>query len=161
MSVIDVSKLKYRKNVGMVLINTKGHIFAGKRIDNNTGAWQMPQGGIDEGESPEFAAFRELSEETGVHHSKTRLIGAISGWLSYDIPLELIPKLWNGQYRGQEQKWFAFEFLGTDTDINITTEEPEFSEWAWKSKKDLLSSIVPFKAEVYQKVFAELGHLVK
>ena len=161
MDVIDVSKLKYRKNVGMVLINAKGHIFAGKRIDNNTNAWQMPQGGIDDGETPEVAAFRELSEETGLHRSKSRLIGTTSGWLSYDIPIELIPKLWNGQYRGQEQKWFAFEFLGQDSDINIGTEEPEFSEWAWKSKKDLLSSIVPFKVEVYQKVFAELGHLIK
>ena len=161
MSVIDVSKLEYRRNVGMVLINTNGHIFAGKRIDNSNDAWQMPQGGIDDGETPEVAAFRELSEETGIHHSNARLIGATSGWLSYDIPLELIPKLWNGQYRGQEQKWFAFEFLGKDTDINISTQEPEFSEWAWKSKKDLLSSIVPFKVEVYQKVFSELGHLVK
>jgi len=161
MSVIDVSKLEYRRNVGMVLINTNGHIFAGKRIDNSNDAWQMPQGGIDDGETPEVAAFRELSEETGIHHSNARLIGATSGWLSYDIPLELIPKLWNGRYRGQDQKWFAFEFLGKDTDINITTQEPEFSEWAWKSKKDLLSSVVHFKVEVYQKVFSELGHLVK
>jgi len=88
MSVIDVSKLEYRKNVGMVLINTKGHIFAGKRIDNNTNAWQMPQGGIDKNETPETAAFRELSEETGIHHSKARLIGETTGWLSYDIPVE-------------------------------------------------------------------------
>ena len=161
MGVIDVSKLEYRKNVGIVLINTKGRIFAGKRIDNNTDAWQMPQGGIDEGETPEVAAFRELSEETGINHSKARLIAATTGWLSYDIPVELIPKLWDGQFRGQEQKWFAFEFLGKDSDINITTQEPEFSEWAWKSKKDLLSSIVPFKVEVYQKVFLELGHLFK
>ena len=161
MGVIDVSKLEYRKNVGMVLVNTNGHIFAGKRLDNNSDAWQMPQGGIDKGETPEAAAFRELSEEAGIHHSKARLIGATAGWLSYDIPVELIPKLWNGQYRGQEQKWFAFEFLGKDSDINIITKEPEFSEWAWKSKKDLLSSIVPFKLEVYQKVFSELGHLVK
>ncbi len=161
MGVIDVSKLEYRKNVGMVLVNTNGHIFAGKRLDNNSDAWQMPQGGIDKGETPEVAAFRELSEETGIHHSKARLIGATAGWLSYDIPVELIPKLWNGQYRGQEQKWFAFEFLGKDSDINLITKEPEFSEWAWKSKKDLLSSIVPFKVEVYQKVFSELGHLVK
>ena len=161
MGVIDVSKLEYRKNVGMVLVNTNGHIFAGKRLDNNSDAWQMPQGGIDKGETPEVAAFRELSEETGIHHSKARLIGATAGWLSYDIPVELIPLLWNGQYKGQEQKWFAFEFLGKDSDINIITKEPEFSEWAWKSKKDLLSSIVPFKVEVYQKVFSELGHLVK
>ena len=145
----------------MVLINTKGHIFAGKRIDNNTGAWQMPQGGIDEGEAPETAAFRELTEETGINPSKARLLGSTARWLSYDIPVELITKLWNGQYRGQKQKWFAFEFLGTDSDIDIATEEPEFSEWAWKSKNDLLSSIVPFKVEVYQKVFLELGHLVK
>ena len=161
MDVIDVSKLEYRKNVGMVLVNTNGHIFAGTRLDNNYDAWQMPQGGIDKGETPEAAAFRELSEETGIHHSKARLIGATAGWLSYDIPVELIPLLWNGQYKGQEQKWFAFEFLGKDSDINIITKEPEFSEWAWKSKKDLLSSIVPFKLEVYQKVFSELGHLVK
>ena len=161
MSVIDVSKLKYRKNVGMVLINTEGHIFAGKRIDNNSSAWQMPQGGIDEGESPEVAAFRELAEETGIHRSKVQIIGSTVGWLSYDIPVDLITKLWNGQYRGQKQKWFAFEFLGTDSNIDIATEEPEFSEWAWKSKNDLLSSIVPFKVEVYQKVFSELGHFVK
>ena len=161
MSVIDVSKLEYRKNVGMVLINAQGHIFAGKRIDNNTGAWQMPQGGIDDGETPEVAAYRELSEESGINPSNARLLSSTVGWLSYDIPVELIPQLWSGQFRGQKQKWFAFAFLGKDSDINIATEEPEFSEWAWKSKDDLLSSIVPFKVEVYQKVFLELGHLVK
>ena len=161
MGVIDVSKLDYRKNVGMILINAKGHIFAGKRLDNNTDNWQMPQGGIDEGETPETAAFRELAEETGIQRSKVRILGSTAGWLSYDIPVDLITKLWNGQYRGQKQKWFAFEFLGKDADINIVTEEPEFSEWAWKSKDDLLSSIVPFKVEVYQKVFLELGHLLK
>lgn len=161
MSFIDVSKLEYRKNVGMVLINAEGHIFAGKRLDNNTDAWQMPQGGIDEGETPEAAAFRELSEETGIHHSKARLLGETKDWLSYDIPVDLIPKLWGGRYRGQKQKWFAFEFLGKDSDINIVTEEPEFSEWAWKSKDNLLSSIVPFKLDVYQRVFLELGHFVK
>ncbi|NCX54024.1 MAG: RNA pyrophosphohydrolase [Rhodobacterales bacterium] len=119
MSFIDVSKLEYRKNVGMVLINAEGHIFAGKRLDNNTDAWQMPQGGI------------------------------------------VIPKLWGGRYRGQKQKWFAFEFLGKDSDINIVTEEPEFSEWAWKSRDNLLSCVVPFKSDVYQRVFLELGHFVK
>ena len=161
MGVIDVSKLDYRKNVGMILTNAKGHIFAGKRLDNNTDAWQMPQGGIDEGEAPETAAFRELTEETGIHPSNAQILGSTAGWLFYDIPVELIPQLWNGQFRGQKQKWFAFEFLGEDSDINIATEEPEFSEWAWKSKDDLLSSIVPFKVEVYQKVFLELGHLIK
>ena len=161
MSVIDVSKLDYRKNVGMILTNAKGHIFAGKRLDNKTDAWQMPQGGIDEGEAPETAAFRELTEETGIHPSNAQILGSTAGWLFYDIPVELIPQLWNGQFRGQKQKWFAFEFLGEDSDINIATEEPEFSEWAWKSKDDLLSSIVPFKVAVYQKVFLEIGHLLK
>jgi len=161
MAVIDVSKLEYRENVGMVLINANRHIFAGKRIDNNTDAWQMPQGGIDEGETPEAAAFRELSEEAGIHYSKVRLLGETQDWLSYDIPVDLISKLWDGRYRGQRQKWFAFEFLGEDSDINIITEEPEFSEWAWKSKDNLLSSIVPFKLEVYKRVFLELGHFVK
>ena len=161
MSFIDVSKLEYRENVGMVIINAEGHIFAGKRLDNNTDAWQMPQGGIDEGEAPEAAAYRELSEETGIYHSKARLLGKTKDWLSYDIPVDLIPKLWGGRYRGQRQKWFAFEFLGKDSDININTEEPEFSEWAWKSKDNLLSSIVPFKLDVYQRVFLELGRFVK
>ena len=161
MSFIDVSKLEYRENVGMVLINAEGHIFAGKRLDNNSDAWQMPQGGIDEGEAPEAAAYRELSEETGIYHSKARLLGKTKDWLSYDIPVDLIPKLWGGRYRGQRQKWFAFEFLGKDSDININTEEPEFSEWAWKSKDNLLSSIVPFKLDVYQRVFLELGRFVK
>ena len=161
MAVIDVSKLEYRENVGMVLINADRHIFAGKRMDNNTDAWQMPQGGIDEGETPEAAAFRELYEETGIHYSKVRLLGETQDWLSYDIPVDLIYKLWDGRYRGQRQKWFAFEFLGKDSDIKIITEEPEFSEWAWKSKDNLLSSIVPFKLDVYRKVFLELGHLVK
>ena len=123
MAIIDVSKLEYRENVGMVLINAEGHIFAGKRLDNNSDAWQMPQGGIDEGEAPEAAAYRELSEETGIYHSKARLLGKTKDWLSYDIPVDLIPKLWGGRYRGQRQKWFAFEFLGKDSDININTEE--------------------------------------
>jgi len=161
MAIIDVSKLEYRKNVGMVLINADRHIFAGKRIENHTDAWQMPQGGIDEGETPEIAAFRELFEETGIHHSTVRLLGKTKDWLSYDIPIDLISKLWDGRYRGQRQKWFAFEFLGKDSDINIMTEEPEFSEWAWKSKDNLLSSIVPFKLDVYKRVFLELGHFVK
>ena len=154
-------KLPLRSGVGIVVLNKNNKVFVAKRIDNPKNFWQMPQGGIDEGETPETAAFRELSEETGIHHSKARLLGETKDWLSYDIPVDLIPKLWGGRYRGQKQKWFAFEFLGKDSDINIVTEEPEFSEWAWKSRDNLLSSIVPFKLDVYQRVFLELGHFVK
>ena len=154
-------ELPLRMGVGIILLNEANKVFVAKRIDNPKNFWQMPQGGIDEGETPEAAAFRELSEETGIHHSKARLLGKTKDWLSYDIPVDLIPKLWGGRYRGQKQKWFAFEFLGKDSDINIVTEEPEFSEWAWKSRDNLLSSIVPFKLDVYQRVFLELGHFVK
>ena len=157
----DSSKLPYRSNVGIMMVNKTGHIFVGQRLDNNQNAWQMPQGGIDTGEDPETAAYRELLEETGIKKQDVRFVASSSQWLSYDLPEELIPMLWNGKFRGQKQKWFAFEFLGKDSDINIVTEEPEFSDWAWKSKNDLLSSIVPFKVEVYQKVFSELGHFVK
>ena len=157
----NFNKLPYRSNVGIMMVNEKGHVFVGQRLDNNQNAWQMPQGGIDAGEDPETAAYRELLEETGVKKQDVRFVASSSQWLSYDLPEDLIPILWNGKFRGQKQKWFAFEFLGKESDINIATEEPEFSEWAWKSKDDLLSSIVPFKVEVYQKVFLELGHLVK
>ena len=161
MGVIDVSKLEYRKNVGMVLINTKGNIFAGKRIDNNTDAWQMPQGGIDDGETPEVAAFRELSEETGIHRNKARLIGATAGWLSYDIPLELIPKLWNGQYRGQEQKWFLLKLNKDNCEIKLDNEDfPEFDKYEWVSYWQPIDRIVDFKREAYRKALSELRFLI-
>ena len=153
------NQLPLRIGVGIVLLNHENNIFVGKRIDNPKNSWQMPQGGVDQNEDFLQAARRELEEETGI--KSVKLIKALDGWLNYDLPQNLLGKLWNGKYRGQKQKWFAFAFLGKDSDINIATEEPEFSEWAWKSKDDLLSSIVPFKVEVYQKVFLELGHLVK
>ena len=150
--------LPYRSNVGIMLVNDDGYVFVGQRLDNNQNAWQMPQGGIDGNEDPETAAYRELLEETGVERQKVQLIASTSKWLSYDLPEDLIPKLWNGKYRGQKQKWFLFKFLGKDEDINITTEQPEFSKWKWISKENLLDEIVPFKKSVYKNVLEEFDN---
>lgn len=155
----DSSKLPYRSNVGIMMVNKTGHIFVGQRLDNNQNAWQMPQGGIDTGEDPETAAYRELLEETGIKKQDVRFVASSSQWLSYDLPEELIPMLWNGKFRGQKQKWFLFKFLGEDGDINIATEHPEFSKWKWISKENLLKEIVPFKKSVYENVLKEFKNI--
>ena len=151
--------LPYRSNVGIMLINDDGHIFVGQRLDNNQNAWQMPQGGIDGDEDPKSAAYRELLEETGVEEKNVKFLASSSKWLSYDLPEDLIPKLWEGKYRGQKQKWFLFKFLGTNRDINISTEHPEFSNWKWLPKEHLLDEIVPFKKSVYESVLREFERI--
>ncbi|WP_444463673.1 RNA pyrophosphohydrolase [Rhodobacter capsulatus] len=148
-----LAALPYRKNVGLVLINAKGLIFAGQRIDNPGHAWQMPQGGIDAGERPKEAALRELQEETGVRPDLVEKIAKTEDWLVYDLPEELIGNIWGGKYRGQKQKWFLFRFLGQDSDVNIATEHPEFSVWRWMEPAELVEKIVPFKRAVYEQVF--------
>ena len=153
------NKLPYRSNVGIMMVNEKGYVFVGQRLDNNQNAWQMPQGGIDAGEDPETAAYRELLEETGVKKQDVRFVASSSQWLSYDLPEDLIPILWNGKFRGQKQKWFLFNFLGADRDINIATEHPEFSKWKWISKENLLKEIVPFKKSVYENVLKEFKNI--
>ena len=153
------NKLPYRSNVGIMMVNEKGYVFVGQRLDNNQNAWQMPQGGIDAGEDPETAAYRELLEETGVKKQDVRFVASSSQWLSYDLPEDLIPILWNGKFRGQKQKWFLFKFLGEDVDINIATEHPEFSKWKWISKENLLKEIVPFKKSVYENVLKEFKNI--
>ena len=153
------NKLPYRSNVGIMMVNEKGYVFVGQRLDNNQNAWQMPQGGIDAGEDPETAAYRELLEETGVKKQDIRFVASSSQWLSYDLPEDLIPILWNGKFRGQKQKWFLFKFLGEDGDINIATEHPEFSKWKWISKENLLKEIVPFKKSVYENVLKEFKNI--
>ena len=153
------SKLPYRSNVGIMMVNEKGYLFVGQRLDNNQNAWQMPQGGIDAGEDPETAAYRELLEETGVKKQDVRFVASSSKWLSYDLPEDLIPILWDGKFRGQKQKWFLFKFLGEDGDINIATEHPEFSKWKWISKENLLKEIVPFKKSVYENVLKEFKNI--
>ena len=151
--------LPYRSNVGIMLINDDGHVFVGQRLDNNQNAWQMPQGGIDGDEDPQSAAYRELLEETGIKQENVKFLATSSKWLLYDLPEDLIPKLWDGKYRGQKQKWFLFKFLGTNRDINISTEHPEFSSWKWIPKENLLEEIVPFKKSVYESVLREFERM--
>ncbi|MEL7114235.1 MAG: RNA pyrophosphohydrolase [Pseudomonadota bacterium] len=148
--------LPYRPNVGIMLINRDGRVFTAQRIDRPVGteAWQMPQGGIDEGEDPREAALRELHEETGVSPDLVEVLAETPDWITYDLPLELIGKLWKGRWRGQKQKWFLMRFLGEDAQIDIFGHDQEFTEWRWSAVSDLVPNIVPFKREVYAKVVA-------
>lgn len=157
MSDIDRESLPWRPCVGMMLLNREGRVFTGLRHDSTIEAWQMPQGGIDAGESPEAAALRELEEEVGTRH--VRLLARLPEPLRYDLPDDLLGKVWNGRYRGQEQHWFAMRFLGADTDISITTAHPEFVAWRWTPADELERLIVPFKRPVYRQVVAAFRHL--
>ncbi len=152
---IDPATLPYRPCVGITLINAKGEIFAGQRLDATVAAWQMPQGGIDDGEKPREAAYRELWEETGVTADKVEFLSKTADWVTYDLPPELLGKVWGGKYRGQKQKWFLFRFTGSDADIRIDSEHPEFARWRWIGAAEMVASIVPFKRAVYQAVVAE------
>ena len=151
----EMRALPYRPNVGLMVINPSGHVFTGQRIDYPSSAWQMPQGGIDAGEEPLAAAYRELREETGIDPEMVKILAKSSSWLSYDFPADLIAKLWKGGYRGQTQRWFLMKFMGDDDQINIETEEPEFSVWRWMPPQELLENIVPFKLPIYEQVLAE------
>ncbi|PIE14351.1 MAG: RNA pyrophosphohydrolase [Rhodobacterales bacterium] len=155
-----IALLPYRANAGIVLFNPRGQVFAGQRFDSLNGAWQMPQGGIDEGESPRDAALRELTEETGVSPDLVTIEAETHDWVTYDLPVELVGKIWKGRYRGQKQKWFLMRFLGEDAQINIALEHPEFSEWKWMEVDELLGKIVPFKRDVYAEVFGQFRALL-
>ncbi|MFV0386685.1 RNA pyrophosphohydrolase [Paracoccus sp. (in: a-proteobacteria)] len=143
--------LPYRPCAGVVLINGDGLIFAGQRIEM-PGAWQMPQGGIDAGETPRQAALRELTEETGIISGLVQIVAKTPDWVFYDLPPKLVGKVWKGKYGGQRQKWVLMRFLGADSDVRIETEHPEFDRWCWIRADDLLDSIVPFKRDVYAQV---------
>jgi putative (di)nucleoside polyphosphate hydrolase len=149
----EIRALPYRPCVGVMLVNPAGAVFAGRRLDNPGGAWQMPQGGIDPGEDPEAAALRELGEETGIAPAAVEILARTPDWIAYDLPLELVPRLWKGRYRGQTQLWFLMRFLGRDADIDIRTRHPEFSDWAWMRPEALIEAIVPFKRATYTQVF--------
>ena len=150
---IDYHSRPYRPCVGIMLINSVNQIFVGQRFDNHGDAWQMPQGGIDAGETPIEAGFREMHEEIGTN--KAELLCEHPEWLSYNIPEGLANQLWDGKYRGQTQKWLAFRYIGDDADINIATEQPEFCEWRWSSVDSLHQLAVPFKRLVYSKIIAD------
>ena len=149
-----INLLPYRLGVGLVIINDQLEIFTGRRLDN-TKAWQMPQGGIDNNEIPLEAAYREMYEETGIRKSKVTLLNQTKTWYRYDLPQEIQNKFWGGKFRGQSQKWFLFKFIGTEFDINIETKDQEFSDWKWSKKTEMLDSIVPFKRSLYQSVLKD------
>ena len=145
----------YRPNVGMMIINQKKEIFVGKRIDHPSNFWQMPQGGIDTQEIPSIAALREMEEEVGIKKNKVDLLTESKDWYYYSIPSDLAKTLWKGKYKGQRQKWFLYKFKGTDKDVNIHTEHPEFSDYKWVTKDFLVPNIVPFKKKIYEKLLLE------
>ena len=152
--------LPYRPCVGVLLFNAQGQVFVGQRIDMVQEAWQMPQGGIDPGEDPRDTALRELEEETGVTPDKVVILAETREWLRYDLPPNLVNRVWHGRYRGQEQKWFAARFLGTDTDIDIDTLHPEFSDWRWSPVDELTANAIAFKRALYEAVIAEFRPLL-
>ena len=161
MKKINLDKLPYRPNVGIMVVNKDGHIFVAKRIDHYSDAWQMPQGGIEPDENLQTAALRELHEETGISDNKVDLVAEIEEWITYDLPTNLIPQLWNGKYRGQKQKWFLMKFLGDDADIDIETQHPEFSSWKWIAPEELPQTIVSFKRDVYVRVLDEFQSFIE
>lgn len=149
-----MSDLPYRPCAGVMLVNRAGQVFVGQRIDSTLEAWQMPQGGIDPGEDAHTAALRELGEETGVTPEHVQLIAEAPDELFYDLPEDMIGKVWKGRWRGQRQRWFLFRFLGEDSDVDIATEHQEFRAWRWSDPADLPAMIVPFKRALYEDVLA-------
>ena len=155
----DSDNRPYRPCVGLMVINRQGSVFVGNRIDTPGDHWQMPQGGIDEGEEAHEAAMRELAEEIGTN--KARILAESENWLSYDLPRELSRKIWKGRYRGQTQKWFLLLFEGEDSDVRLDAHHPEFSEWEWMPLDQLTHRIVPFKRDTYECVVAEFAPRVR
>ena len=147
---IPLLKRPYRSCVGLMVFNKIGQVFCGQRLDNKAEAWQLPQGGIDEGETPIEAGFRELKEETSIVN--VEFVSEYPEWLNYDIPLPLANDLWEGKFRGQTQRWLLFSFTGIDNEININTSHPEFKNWEWINPTQLPLKSISFKQEIYSKI---------
>ena len=154
----DLLKLPLRLGVGIALINQETKVFVGKRIDNPKNFWQMPQGGVDKDENFLTAAKRELEEETSI--KSVKLVKELKNWQEYDLPKNLLGKIWGGKYRGQKQKWFVMKFIGKENEINIKTTKPEFIEWKWISYAELPSIAVKFKIDLYKKIREELQKFI-
>ena len=157
MTPAEIAALPYRPCVGLMIVNAEGKVFVGQRRDKFADAWQMPQGGVDEGEAFEAAALRELREETGITPDLVEIAAVTENPIPYDLPPEVVPQFWGGRFRGQAQTWFLLRYKGTDSQVNIETEEPEFSRWKWVGTEELVPNIVPFKRAVYEQVVAQLG----
>ena len=158
MSLNKFKNLPLRLGVGIVLLNPDNKVFVGKRIDNPVNFWQLPQGGVNINEDLLCAANRELKEETGVESVK--LIKEIDNWLTYELPKNLLGKIWKGKYRGQKQKWFIMRFVGNEEEINIKTKNAEFKEWKWIDINQLINVVVSFKLNVYKSIVKELNILL-
>ena len=150
--MIDRETLPYRPAAGIMLLSREGKVFVAQRLDSSLEAWQMPQGGLDEGEDPQAGALRELEEETGIRSELVEILARAPAELYYDLPDDLLGKIWKGRYRGQNQHWFLARFLGRDEDVNIETAEPEFRAWKWAEPGELPAMIVPFKKKLYEDV---------
>ena len=150
----NMKELPLRIGVGIVLLNHENKVFVGKRIDNPANSWQMPQGGVEENENFLDAAKRELQEETNI--TSVKFIRELDGWYKYDLPKNLLGKIWNGKYRGQKQKWFVMKFIGKSDEINVKTENPEFFDWKWIKLSKLPEIAVHFKSDIYKKIKDEL-----
>ena len=152
-----MSNNEYRRGVGVMLLNADKQVWVGRRIDNTDEAWQMPQGGIDDGEEPWDTALRELQEETGIPPHLVERIAECPERLKYDLPADLRPHLWGGRWKGQVQDWYLCRFLGRDSDVDIATEHPEFCDLKWIEPGQLPDMIVPFKRDLYRRLLAEFS----
>ena len=154
----EYKDLPLRSGVGIVILNKENKVFVAKRIDNSKDFWQMPQGGVDKNENFFNAAKRELEEETNI--KSVKLIKELNIWLEYDLPNNLLGKIWKGKYRGQKQKWFVMKFLGKNSEINVNTKNPEFLDWQWIDINKLTEVVVNFKFKMYRKLTEELKNLI-
>ena len=156
--MMSTKKLPLRIGVGAIVLNEKNQVFVGKRKDNPVDKWQMPQGGVNEGEDLTSAMKRELNEETGIQNIK--ILNEIDGWFEYELPNYLLGKIWRGKFRGQKQKWFIVKFLGNDEEINLEKDKPEFIEWKWLDIEKLPNVIVDFKKKVYEKLLPKIRNFI-